>query len=97
MAFLRSHLQLGYAYSTFNPRRAVDIVRYGDRGLGSSFVMRVTPESLPIYNDLTLQGTDIGYHGRSFESTMPLILTGMLFASESHCLSLSMYLFFLII
>ena len=73
---------------------AVDIVGYEDWRLGPSFVMRGTPESLSIYEDSTLQGMDIGCHGERFESTMSLTLTVMLIAFESHCLSLSVYLFF---
>ena len=46
MAFLKPHLKLGYAYSMSIHDGAVDTVEYGDRRLGPSFVMRVTPESL---------------------------------------------------
>ena len=92
MAFFKSHLAVPTAHPIHDG--AVDIVGYEDRRLGSSFVMRVTPESLSIYEDSALQGMDIGCHGESFEPAMPLILTGMLSASESHCLSLSVYLFF---
>ena len=37
---------------------------------------------------------DVGCHGESLESTMPFILTSMLFASESHRLFLSVHLVF---